>query len=208
MLRLKFNFVLQEYSSFIYVNCTNKAATTQSPTKNPTTNAPTTTTSSCVDSFNKVIIQSTRDDYLQLYEVQVMSGGINVALNNPAIQSSTWLAHAASRGVDGDNSTFFHTQNGVNEWFMVDLNAAVSANSIDFVNKDCGANENTARCLCRLSNANVILLDASNNTVSTIPLGNTCGKATITNAITQCTKSPTKQPTKVSYATCLINSAV
>jgi hypothetical protein len=174
-----------------------KAATSSSPTKSPTkstiSESPT-VAGGCVGPFNKVKIQTTTDTYLQLLEVLVISGRSNVATRKAAVQSSTLSNYVAAYGVDGSNATFFHTRNGIGEWFQVDLSGAFSVQSVDFVNKGC---LNDAGCLCRLSHANVFLLDGSGNTVSTIQLGNTCGKATITNALTQCTNSPSKQPSKV-----------
>jgi hypothetical protein len=117
-----------------------------------------------------------------------MSGTTNVAENKAASQSSTLSPYVASRGVDGSNATFSHTNEGSSEWFQVDLGTPVTADSIVILNKGCGG---ATDCLCRMSNANLILMDASNNQVATIPLGDTCGKSTITRGLKQCTSSPT-----------------
>ncbi|KAL3790827.1 hypothetical protein ACHAWO_010666 [Cyclotella atomus] len=171
-----------------------KAPVSSSPTKAPVTNSPT-TTPVCAGPFSKVKIQGTTNTYINLYELQVLSGGTNVALEKGASQSSTLNAFAASRGVDGSSTTFSHTTQGSAEWFEVDLGATVTADSIVILNRDCGASETTAKCLCRLSNANLILLDGSNNQVATIPLGDTCGKFTITTGLKQCVaNSPSRTP--------------
>jgi hypothetical protein len=163
---------------------TTKAPVSASPTSTaPVTNSPT-STSGCLGSFNKIKIQATNTTFIQFYELQVISGGINVAVNKAASQSSTINPYVASRGVDGSSTTFSHTKEGSAEWFQVDLGATVTADSIVILNRDCVANP-TAQCLCRMSNANLIFMDASNNQVATIPLGDTCGKDTIT-TFTQC----------------------
>jgi hypothetical protein len=161
-----------------------KAPTTGSPTKNPITNSPT-AAPVCASPFNKIKIQATTTTFIQFYELQVISGGTNVAVNKAASQSSTINPHVASRGVDGSSTTFSHTNEGSAEWFQVDLGATATADRIVILNRDCGNTETTAQCLCRMSNANLIFMDASNNQVATSPLGNTCGKDTIT-TFTQC----------------------
>jgi hypothetical protein len=79
--------------------------------------ATTTTTSTaianCVGPLNKVKIQTTSSTILHLYELRILSGGTNVALNKVASSSSTYMNNsrfAPSKGVDGDSTTFFHTK--------------------------------------------------------------------------------------------------
>ena len=124
-----------------------------------------------------------------------MVGGSNVATNQgvAATQSTTWNGKGAANAIDGDTATFAHTLKGLGEWIEVDLGSSVAADSVDIVNKDCGNSESTAKCLCRLSFANMILMDASNNQLASIPLGNTCAMPTVPTA-TSC-----GAPTTVSY---------
>ena len=63
--------------------------------------------------------------------VEIRIGGAlsNVALNQPATQSSEGWGGVAARGVDGNNNgdwgggSCTHTQNGATEWWQVDLGA-------------------------------------------------------------------------------------
>lgn len=72
----------------------------------------------------KVKLTSTTGQQLQMFEVQIISGGANVALTGTASQSSTFLNNdkfSASKVIDGSNTTFSHTSDA-NAWLEVDLN--------------------------------------------------------------------------------------
>jgi hypothetical protein len=85
-----------------------------------------------------VKIEGTTTSYIHLLEFQVMSGGTNVALNRAASQSTTLSSFAASRGVDGSNTTFSHTNQGPAQWFEVNLGTAVAANNVEGCPSDTG----------------------------------------------------------------------
>lgn len=134
----------------------------------------------------KVKIESTTCQSLHLYELQVISEGINVALNKAASQSSTYnddSRFSADKGVDGDAATFFSSNPGVGEWFEVDLSDAFSVDSLRFLNRGCATNP---ECLCRLTGANVFLYDGAGNKVSAMQLGDTCASTDIIEPISQC----------------------
>jgi hypothetical protein len=71
-----------------------------------------------------------KNQFLQLAEVQVFSGGENVALKGEAKQSSTYMNAAASRANDGktdgeyDKGSVAHTEAQDNPWWEVDLKEA------------------------------------------------------------------------------------
>ncbi len=62
-------------------------------------------------------------------------GSENIALSKTASQSSTYLSVAASNAVDGNTSTFQHTNNGANEWWSVDLGANYSIGKIQMIKR-------------------------------------------------------------------------
>jgi len=77
---------------------------------------------------------------LQFYEVQVISGGTNVALQGTATQSSTYLdvsTFDASFAIDGSNSTFSHTKELPNQWWQVDLNSVEDIDRVVILNRAC-----------------------------------------------------------------------
>jgi len=135
---------------------------------------------------------------LQFYEVQVISGGTNVALQGTATQSSTYLdvsTYDASFAIDGSNSTFSHTKELPNQWWQVDLNSVEDIDSVVILNRAC-LNESQDECLCRLSNSTVQLMDAYGNMVSSYQLGDTCGEPAVTAEFSSCPSfsSPSESP--------------
>ena len=78
-----------------------------------------------------------KSEYLSLAEVQVMSGGKNVALKKPASQSSVDNEGDASRAVDGNtdgvyaNNSVTHTKLEQSPWWEVDLGSEVAIDQIN-----------------------------------------------------------------------------
>ena len=94
------------------------AAPSASPSSSPSVSAaPSDPLPTCYASVVK--IQSVTSQALQFYEVQVISGGTNVALQGTATQSSelggATEAYKASNAIDGSNSTFSHTESLPNQ---------------------------------------------------------------------------------------------
>lgn len=87
--------------------------------------------------------------------------GANIALGKPATQSSDHSdgTHNAGKAVDGNLSTFSHTDNiNVDAWWKVDLEQSYSISRITIYNRqDC--------CQERLTNFYVQLIGADRNTV-------------------------------------------
>jgi len=75
--------------------------------------------------------------------------GVNVALNRPSYQASTYidadLAYSASYANDGGygtnllNGPCIHTELETNPWWAVDLGVQLKVHSIQFTNRDSSA---------------------------------------------------------------------
>ena len=113
-----------------------------------------------------------------MFELRAFSSATNVALNKQATQSSTLQNNAASRAIDGESLTFSHT-NDLNPHFEVDLGDTFDLESVEIVNRWCQDEMDPNGCLCRLSYANLKLLDGNNSIVATRTLGNTCNDSII-----------------------------
>jgi hypothetical protein len=124
-----------------------------------------------------VRVQLVGTNYLSLAEVKVW-GFSNLAVNKAATQSSTppW-GGPASRAVDGNtdgewtHNSVTHTNLDAQAWWQVDLGSMRVVQSVDVWNRtDC--------CGERLSNFNVLLLDASQAVVATMHVGGQAGAPT------------------------------
>jgi hypothetical protein len=111
-----------------------------------------------------------------MFELQVLSSGLNLATNGTASQSSTFKSFSASYAVDGNKSSFSHTgADDAHPWWEVNLGAAHVADAVIISNRHCGANSNDpSGCLCRLSNATLSMTDDQGGVVFTQSMGNTC----------------------------------
>ena len=84
---------------------------------------------------SKVRIQLLGNNVLNLAEIQVLdSSGTNIALNKPAVQSSTYSGHAshdfrASKAINGDLTDFMHTNEEQGKTFIT-FNAPIINNLI------------------------------------------------------------------------------
>ncbi len=113
-----------------------------------------------------------------MFELQAYSsGGVNVAMQGTAIQSSTYANNqkfAASMAIDGNNSTFSHTQD-LNAFWEIDFNGLVDIEQVVIQNRWCGSESDPNNCLCRLSNAQLMLTNTIASTVVSSMIGDTCG---------------------------------
>jgi hypothetical protein len=114
-----------------------------------------------------------------MFEVQVFSQGVNVALQATAIQSSTFVSGSgtsfgASNAIDGDHSTFSHTRDA-SSWWEVDLGGSYSVESVNIKNRWCKNPSDPSGCLCKLSHATVSLVDGNGALVASASTNNTCG---------------------------------
>jgi len=113
-----------------------------------------------------VRISMTGSGTLTLPEVEVMSGGANVALNKSASQSTTNWGGTADKGVDGDSDgvygadTSTHTtEGGNNPWWEVDLGKSYPVDAVNVYNRTDGDYGS------RLDNFTMQLMDADRNTL-------------------------------------------
>ena len=164
----------------------------------------------CFHKGQKIKIEATTNKAIQVFEIQVLSESTNVALGKTATQSSTFRNNddkfGAKNAVDGSLETYVHTEYK-SAWWMVDLEALFSVESIHILNRWCKDSSDPNGCLCRLSNASVSLLDERNDTVAAFSTNDTCGTSEIDMSfITPClTSSPSASPTALS---CLPNARI
>ena len=104
-------------------------------------------------------------DFLNIAEVEVMSGGKNIARTGTARSGSTYCGGAASRGIDGNKSPnwgggMFHTGNGARAWWEVDLKTEQTVDSVVVYNRqNC--------CQWRVVGSTIILKDGGGKEVAT-----------------------------------------
>jgi len=60
---------------------------------------------------------------------------INLALNKPALQPSTWEGHVASLAVDGNQDTVSCTDYHVHPWLSIDLGAPYDVDHVTVRNE-------------------------------------------------------------------------
>ena len=109
-----------------------------------------------------------KKEVLSLAEVQVMSGGKNVALQKVATQISVDHEGVAARAVDGntdgnfDNNSVTHTKNtDWGPWWMVDLGSEVNIDSIKIFNRV----DKDTKTTERLNRYTVSILDKDKNII-------------------------------------------
>ena len=122
---------------------------------------------------------------IHLFELKAISSDVNVAIDGIATQSSTYKNNEAKFGPNNaidDNviGTFQHT-NDANAWLEVALSTPAEIDAVEIYNRYCGSDptNDPKQCLCRLSGATLTLLDSSNSVISSVDLGDTCGKTVI-----------------------------
>jgi putative heme-binding domain-containing protein len=110
-----------------------------------------------------------KEKTLTLAEVEVMSGGANVAVRGKASQSSTAFNAAAQRAIDGNSAGEFsrntqtHTETGTNPWWEVDLGAEYPIDSIVVYNRS----ELNGQYAGRLEGFKLTVLDSNRQPVFT-----------------------------------------
>jgi hypothetical protein len=135
------------------------------------------TTNSCYPNAKTVRLESTTGEQIQMFELKAISSGENVALNKTAVQSSTFKTKYASLALDGDSTTFSHTDDGntTNAFWEADLGTSYPLESVLVENRWCTNPSDINGCLCRLSGATLSLLDEQDEVISIETIGNTCG---------------------------------
>ena len=148
---------------------------TTSPTRQPTS----TSTLTCYN-IRKIRLESTTGANIQIFELEALSSTVNIALWGTATQSSDWdYKFRASNVIDGDESTFSHTKDS-NAHLEVDLGLSAIIDQVVIKNRWCRDSSDPHKCLCRLSDAKLVLLDNDDFILAEKNLGDTCGVLTIT----------------------------
>lgn len=129
---------------------------------------------SCFHTAHKLKIESITDNPLHVFEVQIISKGMNVAKGKNSSQSTTKKTFTSSMAVDGMNNTFSHTDDS-NPWWEVDLGGSFSVEYVKILNRWCQNISDPTHCLCRLSNASVSIHDDQGVAIATASTNNTCG---------------------------------
>lgn len=132
--------------------------------------------SSCYPQFNKIKLQSTTGQVINMFEFQVLSQGINIATNGTAIQSSTRKQAIASKAID-DNPTTHSSTAALDPsgWWEINFDATVTADTISIMNRWCVDNTDPNGCLCWLSDATLSVEDEHGELVFADSTGDTCG---------------------------------
>lgn len=130
-------------------------------------------------------------EVFQMFEVQVYSAGTNVAPNGVASQSSTYknkTNFAASKAIDKSGTTFSHTHTDDKDpWWELELPESIDVDSVVIMNRWCENPSDPQKCLCRLSNARILLIDESGNIVDAANLGsNTCNQLIVETMFSSC----------------------
>jgi hypothetical protein len=183
------------------------------PSSSPSSSLAPSSTSAreCSNAIQKILIQSNTQEKIQMFEVQVFDlDGVNIAHGKDATQSSTFVSRSgkvfdASNAIDGDSTTFSHTDD-TNSWWEVDLGALFSVGLVNIKNRWCGNPSDPNHCLCRLSNASVLALDENGSVTTTASINSTCGVSEIHFELPPpcTTNAPTDSP--ISALSCLPNA--
>lgn len=142
---------------------------------------------SCPLYVRKVKIESTTRQVVSIAEMQLLSSGVNVAKDGKARQSSTHKAFAAASAIDGDLSTFSHTDgHDHHAWWELDLQEVKALDHMTIYNRWCEGRRDHPGCLCRLTDAKLSFMDDDGVVISTRSLGVTCNAAEMDLDLSSC----------------------
>jgi hypothetical protein len=136
-------------------------------------------------------LESTTQQYIQIFELEAYSSGVNVALQGTATQSALYHANPrfdASKAIDGINSTFSHTQE-FDAWLEVDLSSSFEIDRVVILNRWCQNSTDPRGCLCRLSDSKLTLYDENGFPVFKNKIGNTCMTLVVSTEYVPCTSA-------------------
>ncbi|KAL7505952.1 hypothetical protein ACHAXN_004087 [Cyclotella atomus] len=124
---------------------------------------------------HKVKVQLEDTNYLMLAELEVFdTNEVNRALNKPATQSSTlFLSKTASNAVDGNLTTYTHTNSDQGAWLKVDMQEGVVVDRIRLVQRQEGTNQGRRDII---TNATVLLLDHDDSVLASYKIGDARNK--------------------------------
>lgn len=153
--------------------------TTSAPATYPTTSAPVattvpTTTKPTVIMGRYVRVRQPALDCLNISEIQVFSGGVDVARGKSATMSSLYTGpegpnFVASKVVDGLMNTFAHTACGPGQgWIQVDLGTTMAINQVTVHNRvDCCSRRQLGAVIEILNSTSVVVWTSAPFTDST-----------------------------------------
>ena len=128
-------------------------------------------------------LESTTGKMLNAFEIKVYTAGQNIATAGTATQSSTLRGKqkfAAPSAIDGNDSTFIHTDwSDTSPWWQVLLTLESEIESVEIRNRWCGDENDQLKCLCRMSGAKLSLLDDQGSVIVEKTLADTCGQLTL-----------------------------
>jgi hypothetical protein len=135
-------------------------------------------TSSCALKARTIEIDHGDGGIIGIFEVQAFNpSGDEIAQNKAASQSSTLRSFDASNAVDGDMSSFSHTDRVDGPvWWKVDLENEQDVQSVKIRNRWCRDASDGPGCLCRLSGATLKLIDSQGAVIESQSIGDTCNE--------------------------------
>ena len=172
------------------------APTSAAPTHAPTERKP----DECYPNARFVKLESTTTNPIQIFELEILSDGDNVASDATALHSDTFRGNDASNAIDGDYDTYSHTNNDPDgaKWLEIDLGEEHSIDTFVVHNRWCADNTDPYGCLCRLTGALLILRDDNGNNIASAKMPDTCSHDTITVSYMPHCPAPTQSPTTLS----------
>ena len=145
------------------------------------------TGNSCPLYVRKVKIESTTRQVVSIAEMQLLSSGVNVAKDGKAMQSTTHKGYTAASAIDGDLTTFSHTDgHDHHAWWELDLLEAKALDHMTIYNSWCHGRRDDSGCLCRLTDAKLSFMDDEGIVISTRSLGVTCNAAELDLDLSSC----------------------
>eukprot|EP00956_Cyclotella_meneghiniana_P045617 scaffold376911_cov156-Cyclotella_meneghiniana.AAC.1 len=155
----------------------------------------------CYPTASKIRLTGNPREYLHIFEfVAVDPSDADLTTGKPASQTSTLQnddgKYGPANAVDADSASIIHTKKGnadPNPVWTVDLEAPHEVASIAIENRYCGDTNDAQKCLGRLSNATVELLDNQDIVVDSKSLGDTTGVLILNLDFNNCL--PTLSPT-------------
>lgn len=151
-----------------------------SPNSTTALHQTTNVTKTCHPEAKRIRLEATTGAAISMFELQAYSSGVNVALLGTANQSSSLNELFAYKAIDGSYSTYSQTNDSNAFWELI-LPRTFPIENVLIVNADCGefSSADQLGCLCRLSNATLVLLDEFGEVATTRTVGDTCQQRTI-----------------------------
>ena len=137
---------------------------------------------SCLPSAKTIKLVSTTSQEIGIFEIGAYDASwANIASQGTVTSSSTRMDYYPSLAIDGDTSSYFLSDAGDEEaWFQLEFEDEVDLDRVVIQNRWCGDASDPDDCLCKLSDAQLYLLDATGYDIIMENLQDTCGQSEIT----------------------------